>query len=117
MNNENIKNTEITPEWIMAKMEAIIHDNAHIADSLQRVSQLLPTEGPDCKAESIADIVKAREATNQQALKFLEKVYDSLAPIPQNTADALKSIDLTSLSENLESEHVVEIVRAITGKA
>ena len=117
MENDNIRNTEFTPEWIMAKMDAIIHDNVHITEALQRVSQVPPSEGLDCKAEAIAKIVAAREATNQQVLQFLEKVYSSLNPAPQNAADILKSLDMCVLSENLESEHVVEVIKAIAGRA
>ena len=50
-------------------------------------------------------------------LKFLEKVYDDLKPATHDAASLLMGIDLTALAENLQSEHIVEIVRAITGKA
>ena len=108
--------TEMSLEWVMAKMDAIIHDNFYIREAFDMLKHVAPTDQIDTKSVSIGDIVEAREATNQQALKFLEKIYDGLKPTPADPGAALKHMDLAALSNNLESEHVVEIVRALVGK-
>ena len=105
---------EMTLEWVAAKMDAIIHDNAHIADTLKALN-LMDSDGHNSKAQALGEVIQAREATNHQTLKFLEKIYDGLKPTPKDSCDALKHMDLTALSENLESEHVVEIVKALAG--
>ena len=110
---------KISLEWVMAKMEAIIHDNAHIAEAIKSITEMCPVGNHDhatqFKASSIADVVKAREATNHIMLKFLEKVYDDLKPAVRDSVPLLAHLDLAVLAENLQSEHVVEIIRAITG--
>jgi len=109
---------ELSIEWVMAKMEAIISDNEHISYSIKAISGMTPTGEHDHstkgQAEAIAQVVKSREATNQQALKFLEKVYDDLKPSSPTPKPVLKDLDLVGLAEVMDSENVVEIVRAFT---
>ena len=102
---------ELTIEWIVAKMDEIIRDNAHIVDSLKAL-KLMDTNGHNSKAEAISRVVAAREDTNKQSLRLLEKIYDGLKPTASNQ-DLIKHIDLVGLAESLESEHVVEIVKAL----
>ena len=107
--------TEMSLEWVMAKMDAIFHDNVHIAESLKILQRPMDERG--MHSQAIAEVIQAREATNREALKFLEKIYDGLKPVPTviDTGSILKGLDLTGLSENLESQHVVDIVKAIAG--
>lgn len=39
------------------------------------------------KAEALSDVVKCRETTNQQLLRFYEKMYDDLKPKPQTVRE------------------------------
>ena len=103
----------LTVEWIMTKMDAIIQDNAHITESL-RALNLMDSDGHNSRADAIAEIARARETTNQQALRFLEKVYNGLMPISVDPAAMLKHLDIHALAENLDSQDVVDIVKALT---
>ena len=113
---------EMSLEWVMARTDAIINDNAHI-DAIKTLTVLESDGGLGSRAHAICGVVEAHEATNQQTLRFLEKMYDDLKPQSEKVdrtdvdrAAMLSNIDLTALAENLESEHVVDIVKAITGK-
>ena len=118
-NNNRPKSSQNAPEmsleWVMAKMDVIIHDNAYIADTLKALN-LMDSDGHNSKAQALGEVIQAREATNRETLRFLEKIYDGLKPIPVDPGSVLKHLDVTALSNNLESEHVVEIVRALAGK-
>ena len=113
--------TELSMEWVLAKMEAIIHDNAHIAGAIKAITDMRPHGEHDLatnsKASSMAEVVAARESTNRQVLKFLEKIYDDLSLSSPSKETFMKSLDLVGLSENLESQHVVDIVKALSGVA
>lgn len=116
MDNNNAKNGEITLEWVMSKMETILNDNNHITDSLAKISQINPSNGPDCQAEAIASIITAREATNQQMLRLLEHIYNDLTPKAPNTVELMIS-SLASLASQMNSEDVAEIVKSIVDKS
>jgi len=106
----------MTLEWVAARMDAIIQDTAHITETIKALN-LMDANGHNSKAQSMGEVAQAREATNRQTLKFLEKVYDDLRPTPVDSASMLKHLDFGHICENLESEHVVEIIKTIAGKA
>ena len=119
--------TGLTMEWVMAKMDAIIHENAYIIDAINAL-QTLPNEKYEMhayggKAQASADMVRAREETNQQVLKLLERVYDDLRPktpsssSPEMLTALLEQVDLNSLAGTMDSESVVNIVKVLFGKA
>ena len=122
MNNENyVPNTpqpaELSVEWVMAKMDAIMRDNAHLTDAMNALRNMEPENLVGAsyggKAEAIAESVKAREATNQQTLKFLEKIYDGLKPVQPDPARVLNSIDITALAELMDGDEIVELVKTL----
>ena len=114
----------LTMEWVVAKIEAIIQDNAHITDALNTI-KTMPVE--ECamyayggKAQATAEVVKAREETNRQTLTLLEKIYDDLRPqmpSPPRPEALLDHLDLVNLANMMDSESIVEIVRVLLGKA
>jgi len=109
---ENIKKPEMSIEWILAKMDTIIHENAYLTDAVKTLGTMTGG-GHDSKALALANVVEAREETNRQALKLLEKMYDSLNPPQIDPASRLNNVDINALADYLESEHMVEIVKAI----
>ena len=94
-------------EWVAAKIDAIISDSDHIKSALGNLVTITDAHAPT----AIAEVVAAREATNQQALKFLEKVYSDLAPA--SPASQLPQLDFNYLADYLESEDVVDLIKTL----
>ena len=85
-------------DWILKRMDLIMNDTFHIQNALGQLAAM-DTDGEPAgaaaaaKAEAITDVVKCRETTNQQVLRFLEKMYDDLKPQkPVNVMDSLLGI-------------------------
>lgn len=73
---------KLTIKYVLDKTEQIINDTEYIHSALEQLA-LMPKSDPGDiagqeKAKAIGEIVRCREATNQQALKFYEKMYDDL---------------------------------------
>lgn len=85
MSNTNATKAKdkLTIKYVLDKTEQIINDTEYIHSALEQLA-LMPKSDPGDiagqeKAKAIGEIVRCREATNQQALKFYEKMYDDLA--------------------------------------
>ncbi len=91
LEDKNISNTsenttkpskKFTINYVLNQIEQIVKDNAYIHNALEQLA-FMPQSFPGDiqgqeKAKAIGDIVRCRETTNQQALKFYEKMYDDL---------------------------------------
>ena len=130
MDNEiiNINNTEtqaLTIEYILTRMDWIIKDTTYIKEALIILRDIDTTEinnFPDARAKSIGDIIESRESTNQQTLRFLEKMYDDLKPKQNVEAMQSKAMDtitsLMALAEDIEQDKlkmILDSVRNILG--
>ena len=75
-------NDKLTIKYVLDKTEQIINDTEYIHSALEQLALMLKSDPGDIageeKAKAIGEIVRCREATNQQALKFYEKMYDDL---------------------------------------
>jgi len=92
--NKEIKETVVSAELIMSQIfeqiKMITSQTEHLNNAFQMLGSIPNGEcgGPGspgdiagkAKAESLASMVRDREATNQQTLKLLEKMYDDLKP-------------------------------------
>lgn len=72
----------LTIKYVLDKTEQIIRDTEYIHTALEQLA-LMPKSDPgdiagQAKATAIGEVVRCREATNQQALRFYEKLYDDL---------------------------------------
>ena len=81
---EKEQNDQPTVAYILGQIEKIFADNKHIQEALAKLENVR-SEGPgdlgaQAKAQGIADVVKCRETTNQQMLRFYEKLYDDIKP-------------------------------------
>ncbi len=81
MSNTKAKD-KLTIKYVLDRTEQIINDTQYIHSALEQLA-LMPKSDPGDiagqeKAKAIGEIVRCREATNQQALKFYEKMYDDL---------------------------------------
>ncbi|MDE6055214.1 MAG: hypothetical protein K2G55_16000 [Lachnospiraceae bacterium] len=64
-------------EYCLTQIERIAHQTEYLN---QVISELRQMDDNSCQTKAIAlgDIVKCRETTNQQILRFYEKMYDDL---------------------------------------
>lgn len=82
-----------TPEYIMAQIEKLLAERIHITSVLNMFSSeddsnFYGDVGGRVKYTAIADMVKCRETTIQQALNFYEKMYEEVKPSPMDIAMA-----------------------------
>ncbi len=93
---ENENNQEITVKYILEQVEKIRSDGTHIYDALDALEEVKSScsndIGAQAKAQAIETVVQCRETTNQQMLKFYEKLYDDL--MTQELDRAEKKIQL-----------------------
>lgn len=62
-----------TLERILDAMEVIATEADYVFEAIQRIDNSVPQ-----KSESIANVVSAREKTNQRLISFYENLLDSL---------------------------------------
>lgn len=68
----------IPPQYVMDTIDRVLADNSHLTAALMTIEKM-PTNCPqDGRAEAIASIVQAREATHQKLLGLLERMYADL---------------------------------------
>ena len=77
--------SKLTLVQILQRIDKIIDDTAYLSEAVEAIKQmegfkLEPYAPQDARPSSIAEIVKAREKTNQQTLRILENMYDDLNP-------------------------------------
>ncbi len=79
---------EMTVADILMRINNIINQTGYITTAFESLVQMGDGDSGDCgapgnimgkaKAEAVAEVVRAREATNQQILRLYEKMYDDL---------------------------------------
>ena len=79
---------EMTVADILTRINNIINQTGYITTAFESLVQMGDGDSGDCgapgnimgkaKAEAVADVVRTREATNQQILKLYEKMYDDM---------------------------------------
>ena len=87
MSNTNIFG-EMTVADILNRINNIINQTGYITSAFESLVQMGDGDSADCgapgtimgkaKAEAVAELVRARETTNQQILRLYEKMYDDL---------------------------------------
>ncbi len=75
---------ELTMAYVLERIDIVLHDTKHLHEALAAVNNMAPLEPSmltaDTRGQAITAIVQSREATNQQLLRMLEKMYDDLKP-------------------------------------
>ena len=88
LEDQRMSNT-VTFEQIFAQLNKIVDSNAFFEKALHTLasmtSQNIPTDSyapgdiaGQARAQAVADICRARETTNQQLIRFYEKMYDDM---------------------------------------
>ncbi len=79
---EEITTENISLDYIFTQIDKIVSNTAHITEALEILKSIQSVDSGDIgteeKAKGIADVVRARETTNQQLLAFYTKVYTDL---------------------------------------
>lgn len=71
----------LTVAEIVASIKELMNSNGYLLQALESLESTPPAQGPGDiagaeRAKAIADVVRCRETTNQQALRIYEKMYD-----------------------------------------
>ena len=115
---------ELSMTYILSKIESIADDAKYFREALDSIKEIPVSEvsggnsfmgdiAGQAKAEAIGQSVQAREATNQQLIRLLEKMYDDLRPKEPTppSRDELMLQQLSSVLSNLPSEYAVGILQ------
>ena len=91
---------KLTVNYVLEQIERISKDTEYLYNTIQKLGEMANESGLDdivgqAKAQALGDVVKCREATNQQLLKMYEKMYDDLKPQLTLKEKALDVIDRT----------------------
>lgn len=71
--------SKYTMEYCLEQIERIGHQTEYLNQAMSELRQMEMDNDNTCtKAMALSDIVKCRETTNQQMLRFYEKMYDDL---------------------------------------
>lgn len=108
----DVTESVMTLDWICAKIESVINDNAHIKEALAGFKSHGDISG------SLGMLVAAREETNQQTLRLLERMYNDLNKKPSavhsvGSVNLLKSIDLNHAVELMDSDDIADFLTNI----
>ncbi len=99
--------------YVLTRMDRIIDDTAYLREAIQAVEENRPSMNAlaDCsRGEAIQAIVQSREATNQQILRLLEKMYDDLKPAKPD-GEMRKLQQLADILAHFPQEYAVDILR------
>ena len=79
---------EMTVADILTRINNIINQTSYITSAFESLVQMGDGDSGNCgapgnimgkaKADAVAEVVRARETTNQQILRLYEKMYDDL---------------------------------------
>ena len=107
------KKEKLTIDYVLKQIEQIMKNTDYIHNALEQLSLMPKSEPGDIageeKAKAIADVVRCRETTNQQALRLYEKMYDDLKP--KEESSKLKAIEkLLDTVKEVNSEEGAEVL-------
>ena len=91
---------KLTMNYVLEQIERISKDTEYLYNTIQKLGEISHEGIPGdiagrAKAETLGNVVKYREETNQQLLKMYEKMYDDLKPQPPLKEKALEVINRT----------------------
>lgn len=85
-------------EYVLTRIDKIMDNNYHIKEAFETIKHMelngSLNGGDSARAEAISNTVQSRETTNQQLIKFLEKIYDDLKPQKVKTAEDISIVQM-----------------------
>lgn len=109
-------NTEIrlTMGYVLSRIDLILNNTAYIHEAIAAIQKMEPGQpslnAPDTSRLAITNVVQARETTNQQMIRLLEKMYDDLKP-KEPSEDIQKLQQLTDALCRLPQDTATDILR------
>ena len=108
----------LSMEYVLTRIDQIINDTSYIQSTIKALQELpiapYPGTGADVanaeRAQALGNVVGSREATNQQLLKLLEKMYDDLKP-KELSDDILKLKQLTDTLCRYPNAFAEDVIR------
>ena len=100
--NEN----KVELSWLLQQIAAIQSDTSYLHEAIQQLAEMgagAPRDLIQAKAETLGDIVRCRETTNQQLLRLYEKMYDDCVHPNRLQADAAFHTELVRHLEEVGS--------------
>lgn len=75
-------NEKLSINYVFEQIEKIAFQNEYLDNIIQKIGEIPLTQAGDIvgagKAEALSNLIRCKETTNQQLIKFYEKVYDDL---------------------------------------
>lgn len=75
---------EPTMQYVLSRIDMILQDTGHIHNAINSIKDMPVNDSPmggsgdSSKADAIGNTIQSRETTNQQLIKFLEKMYEDI---------------------------------------
>ncbi len=120
-------NTELNMEYVLSRIDQILEEKQYIKEAIDSINNMKLNTSPEggrgdmARAEAIAKSIQARETTNQDILKMLNKMYDDLNPTKANNSAVDRKYkligELISTAIATEANDLPEIVKTITSMA
>ena len=106
----------LSMDWVLQRIDKIINDTEYVRDAMDQLADMNTGAvsddiGSAQKAEAIGEVVRHRETTNQQTLKFLEKMYDDLKS--QRPSESTVQEKLSIEVEALRFERIYELAEGL----
>lgn len=109
------KSEKYNMDYVLTQIESICNNTEYlnrIATELVKIEVEAPQPGaPDdlanqARAQALGDIVRCRETTNQQLLRFYEKVYDDLRHFTVETLDDNVLKNERGTADGIQTAHI-----------
>ncbi len=115
---DSVAENKYSIEYCLTQIEYIAHQTEHFNQVISELRQLNSDSSCAQKAIALSDVIKCRETTNQQLLKFYDKMYDNLKT-PTNGDDVyhkahlqeqlLKIMENTLENNNYSAKEVTDM--------
>ena len=113
----------MTMEYVLGKIEEIANNQSIFSAAIEEIGKIRsggPGDiGTQEQTKSIADVIKARETTNQRLIAFYEKMYDDLKPkndVPSERMQVINSL-INTLGDGMTPIESKEALENILGVA
>lgn len=117
-------NTELNMEYVLSRIDQILEEKEYIKEAIDSINNMKLNTSPEggrgdmARAAAISAAIQARETTNQDILKMLNKMYDNLNPPKENNSTVDKKIklaeDLIKTAIEYEITNLPEVTESIT---
>lgn len=113
----------MTMEYVLGKIEEIANNQSIFSAAIEEIGKIRsggPGDvGTQEQTKAIADVIKARETTNQRLIAFYEKMYDDLKPKNDAPSERMQVINslINTLGDGMTPIESKEALENILGVA